>query len=116
VGVAPRPARERGRPDHAVAVALGDAPVMRGYRGVDQIAAKTPQARQGAIFVGSSKPAVADDIGYQDRGQFPGLARGASAEAAGFVGRGGLGMAALPRCTDGRAAGRECKPGVRRSA
>jgi hypothetical protein len=38
--------------DAAVACALYDPPVMRGYRGVDQIASKTPQARQGAIFVG----------------------------------------------------------------
>ena len=45
---------------------------------IDQIAAKRPKPCEDAIFVRASKPGVADDVGYQDRGQFPGLAHGAA--------------------------------------
>ena len=51
--------------------------MMRGDGGIDQIAAQPPEARQGAILVRSREPAVADDIGDQDRRNFPGLAHGA---------------------------------------
>ena len=51
--------------------------MMRGDRGVDQIVAQPPQPRQRAIFIRSSQPAVADNIGDQDRCNFPGLAHGA---------------------------------------
>jgi hypothetical protein len=61
----------------AVAGALDDAPMMRGDRGVNQIVAQPPQPRQRAIFIRSSQPAVADNIGDQDRCNFPGLAHGA---------------------------------------
>jgi hypothetical protein len=37
---------------------------------VDQIAPQRPQARQRAILVGSREPAVADDVGDQDRRNF----------------------------------------------
>jgi hypothetical protein len=36
-------------------------------RGVDEIAAQPPQARERALLVGAGEPAVADDIGDQDR-------------------------------------------------
>ena len=62
----------------AVAGALDDPPAMRGDGGVDQIAAQPPQARQGAILVRASQPAVADHIGDQDRRNFPGFGHGAS--------------------------------------
>jgi hypothetical protein len=39
----------------------------------------------------------ADDVGYQDRSQFPRLAHGRSAEAAGFAGRSGLGPLGMVR-------------------
>ena len=58
----------------AVAGALDDAAVMRGDGGVDQVAAEAPQPRQRAILVRAGEPAVADDIGDQDRRNFPGLA------------------------------------------
>ena len=58
----------------SVSGALDDAPVMRGDGGIDQIAAQSPQSRQGAILVGAGEPAVADHIGYQDRRDLPGLA------------------------------------------
>ena len=51
----------------AVAGALDDAPMMRGDGRIDQIAAQRPQPRQGSLLVGPGEPAVADDIGDQDR-------------------------------------------------
>jgi len=65
---------------HAVAGALDDATVVDRDRRVDQVAAKRTQARQGAVLVRFGQPAEADDVGGQDRGQFPGLAHGAIAE------------------------------------
>jgi hypothetical protein len=46
---------------------------MRGDGGVDQVAAKPPQPRKSAVLVCAREPAVADDIGDQDRGEFSGL-------------------------------------------
>jgi hypothetical protein len=63
--------------------------------GVDQIASKGPKPCEDAIFVCASKPGVTDDVGHQDRREFPGLARGAIAKAGRLSGRGGLSMAAL---------------------
>jgi hypothetical protein len=48
--------------DRAIAGALDDAPMMGGYGWIDEIAAKTAQARERAIFVRSRKPRVADNI------------------------------------------------------
>jgi hypothetical protein len=59
----------------AVAGALDDAPVVRGDGGIDQIAAQPPEPRQGAVLVGAREPAVADDVGHQDRGSFGRLVR-----------------------------------------
>ena len=61
----------------AVAGALDDAPVMRGDGGIDQIAAQRPQPRQRAILVRAREPAVADDVGDQDRRNLPGFGHGA---------------------------------------
>ena len=61
----------------AVAGALDDASMMRGDRGINQIAAQPPQPRQRSLLVRPGEPAVADDIGDQDRCNFPGLAHGA---------------------------------------
>ena len=83
----------------AVAGALDDAAVVHGDGRIDQVAAKRPKPRQNPILVGAGKPRIADDVGHQDRGQFSGLAHGASAEARSPV-AGGLGMAAFPCCTD----------------
>ena len=58
----------------AVAGSLDDAPVMRVDGGIDQIAAKPPQPRKRALLVRAGEPAVANDIGDQDRRNFPGLA------------------------------------------
>jgi hypothetical protein len=60
--------------DDPVAGALDDAPVMGSDGGFDQIAAQTPEPRQGAILVRSREPAVADDIRDQNRRDLPGLA------------------------------------------
>ena len=58
----------------AVAGALDDAAVVDGDGGVDQIAAQARKPRERAILVGAGEPAIADDIGDQDRREFPGLA------------------------------------------
>ena len=62
----------------AIAGALDDAPVVHGDGRVDQVAAQRPQPRQNPVLVGSGKPRIADDVGHQDRGQFSGLAHGAT--------------------------------------
>jgi hypothetical protein len=41
--------------------------MMRGVAGVDQIAAEAANTRKGSLFLGAGEPAVADDIGDQDR-------------------------------------------------
>ena len=60
--------------DAAVAGALDDAAVMHRDGRVDQVAAKGPKASEDSILIGASESTVADDVGHQDRGQFPGLA------------------------------------------
>ena len=59
----------------AVAGAFDDPAVMHGDGRVDQVAAQRPEPRQNAVLVGSRKPGVADDVGHQDRREFPGLAQ-----------------------------------------
>ena len=63
--------------DDAVAGALDDASVMHGDGRVDQVAAKRPKPRQHAVFVRPCEPAVAGDVGDQNRCEFPGLGHGA---------------------------------------
>ena len=63
--------------DDAIAGALDDAPMMHGDGGINQIAAQRPQPRKRSVLVRSGEPAVADDIGHQDRCNFPGLAHSA---------------------------------------
>ena len=46
--------------------------------GIDQIAAQRPQPRQDAILVRAGEPAIADDVGDQDRRDFPRFRHGAS--------------------------------------
>ena len=62
----------------AIAGALDDPPVVHGDGRIDQVAAQRPEPRQNPVLVGSGKPRIADDVGYQDRGQFSGLAHGAT--------------------------------------
>jgi hypothetical protein len=50
---------------------------MHRDSGVDQVAAKGPKASKDSILIGTRKPLVADQVGDQDRGEFPGLAHGA---------------------------------------
>ena len=64
--------------DAAVAGALDDAAVVHGDGRIDQVAAERPQPRQNPVLVGSGKPRIADHVGHQDRGQFSGLAHGAT--------------------------------------
>ena len=64
--------------DAAVAGALDDAPMVDGDGRIDQVASERPQPRQNPVLVGSGKPRIADDVGHQDRGQFSGLAHGAT--------------------------------------
>jgi hypothetical protein len=51
----------------SVAGALDDAAVMRRDCGIDEVAAEAPKARERAVLVRSSEPAVADHIGDQNR-------------------------------------------------
>ena len=97
--------------DAAVARALDDAAVMHGDGRIDQVAAQRPKPSEDPIFVRTRKPRVADHVGHQDRGQFSGLAHGASAEGRSPVAR-GFGMAARPCCTEGTWK-RECSPACR---
>ena len=46
--------------------------------GIDQVAAQRPQPRQRAILVGAGEPAVADDIGDQDRRELPRFRHGSA--------------------------------------
>jgi hypothetical protein len=62
----------------AIARALDDSTVVHGGGRIDKVASERPQTRQNPVLVGSGKPRIADDIGHQDRSQFPGLAHGAS--------------------------------------
>ena len=63
--------------EDSVAGALDDAPVMRGDGGIDQVAAQPPQPRERAILVRAREPAVADDVGDQDRRNLSGFGHGA---------------------------------------
>ena len=62
----------------AIAGALDDPAVVHGDGRIDQVASERPQPRQNPVLVGSGKPRIADDVGHQDRGQFSGLAHGAT--------------------------------------
>ena len=55
--------------------------MVDGVVGFYQIDAQRAQPRQHAILVRSREPAIADDIGDQDRRNFPGLAHGALGRA-----------------------------------
>jgi hypothetical protein len=65
---------------------------MHGEDRIDQVAPKGAEPSEDAIFVRASKPRIADDVGDQDRGEFPRLAHGANAEVARSPSRGGLSM------------------------
>ena len=58
----------------AVAGALDDAAVMSGDGGIDEVAAEATKPRKSSVFVAPGEPAVADNIGDQDRREFSGLA------------------------------------------
>jgi hypothetical protein len=59
--------------DDPVPGALYDPPVVERDGRIDKVAAQCAQPRQRALLVGAREPAVADDIGNQDRRQLPGL-------------------------------------------
>jgi hypothetical protein len=61
--------------DCAVAGALHNATVVHRDDGVDEIAAKGPQARENALFVCPGEPTIADHVGHQNSRELPGLAR-----------------------------------------
>jgi hypothetical protein len=45
--------------------------MVYGDRGINQIAAKGSEPREDAIFIRAGEPAVADDVGHQDRRELP---------------------------------------------
>ena len=62
--------------DEPVAGALDDPAVVSRYRRIDQIAEERAQPRERSLLVRTRKAAVANDIGDQDRRNFPGSAHG----------------------------------------
>ena len=56
--------------DRAVASALDHASVVYGDDGVDQVAAERPEPRKRAVFVRPGEPAIAGDVGHQNRREF----------------------------------------------
>ena len=62
--------------DEAVAGALDHPAVMRPDRRIEKIASQRAQPRERAIFVRPGETAEADDVGGEDRGDFPGLGHG----------------------------------------
>jgi hypothetical protein len=55
--------------------------MMRGDRGINQIAAQRPQPRQRSLLVRPGEPTITDDIGDQDRSDLPRFRHGASSRA-----------------------------------
>jgi hypothetical protein len=53
--------------DAAVAGAFDDAPTVGGNGRVDKIAAKPSEARERPLFIDAGQPAIADDVGDQNR-------------------------------------------------
>jgi hypothetical protein len=94
-----------------IARALDDTTAVYGDGRIDQVASGRPQPRQNPVLVGSGEPRIADDVGHQNCRELSSLAHGASAEARSPV-TGGMGMAALPCCTEGTWK-RECSPAYR---
>src|SRR4029077_5036730 len=62
--------------DEPVAGALDDPAMVSGDRGLDQIAEKRAQPCERSLLVRTREATVADDIGDQDRRDFPGSAHG----------------------------------------
>ena len=62
--------------DRTVAGALNDAAMMSGAGGVYQVAAEAPKARERALLVCAGQPAVADDVGHQNRRELAGFRHG----------------------------------------
>ena len=60
--------------DDPVAGALDDAAVVESDGRIHEIAAQRAQQRQRTLLIGAGEPAIADDIGDQDRGEFARLA------------------------------------------
>src|SRR5579883_2134250 len=71
--------------DGAVAGALHDAAVVNGDGGVDQIASERPQPGENAFFISAGQPRIADNVGHQNRRQFPGFAHPAPPSRKGQV-------------------------------
>src|SRR5271157_1958446 len=55
----------------------GGTPVLRSTMAPWTSTAQRTASRQNPFLVGGGEPAVTDDVGGQDRRNFPGLARGA---------------------------------------
>jgi hypothetical protein len=60
--------------DRAIAGALDDAAVIHRNSRIDQVAPKGTKPSEDSILVRARKPGIADDVGHQDRGEFPTLA------------------------------------------
>ena len=61
--------------DRSVAGSLDHPPAVRGDGRVEEFGAERAQARQRRFLVRSRQPAEADDVGDEDRRDFPPLAQ-----------------------------------------
>jgi hypothetical protein len=61
----------------AVAGGVKHPPAVGRNHWIEHLRAKHTHATGRPFLVGSGKAGIADDVGHQDRGQFPGLAHGA---------------------------------------
>ncbi len=59
-------------------VRLTTRPRCAAIAGINQIAAQRPEPRERSLLVGAGEPAVADDIGDQDRSDLPRFRHGAA--------------------------------------
>jgi hypothetical protein len=74
----PLPVPRRASPFRAgvaLNVGLGVVALAYGKGRINQIASERPQPHKDTILIGTSEPAVSDDIRYQNGGELSGLAR-----------------------------------------
>jgi hypothetical protein len=58
-----------------MATALEHPAILAGDRGIDEVGAQRPQPRKRTVFVRASHPTEADDVGGEDRRNFPSFGR-----------------------------------------
>ena len=72
--------------DRPVARALDHPALVHGDRRIDEIAAQSPEPRQGAVLVRAGQPTEPNDVCGEDRREFPVLAHGSFRRGADWSG------------------------------